>query len=65
MAFICEDNTRTIRKISIITVLKSLDKFAPFKKMNMEIRELHKALTELQDKHEKVVRTIKSEFQGK
>jgi hypothetical protein len=33
--------------------------------MNMEIRELHKALTELQDKHEKVVRTIKSEFQGK
>jgi len=32
MAFICEDNTRTIRKISIITVLKSLDKFAPFKK---------------------------------
>lgn len=59
------ENIKTIRKSSIVAVLESIDDFAPFRKMNIEMNEKYEAYNQLKTFFEKKVKGIKAEFQTK
>ena len=54
------DNTRLIRKTSIVAVLNSLEEFAPFKKMNDELKEKYEAYSSLKSSLDAKVKKLKS-----
>lgn len=59
------DNTRTIRKTSIVAILNNLEEFEPFKKMNDDLAEKFRIYNEAYAQYEKEVKLIKARTHGK
>lgn len=59
------DNTRHIRKTSIVAVLNTLEEFAPFNKMNDELKERYEAYSSLMSSVEAQVKKLKNELKLK
>ena len=60
-----EDNTKTLRKSSVVAVLKDITEFEPFKKLNDETSEKYDAYQDAMKKLEAQVKKIKSKTHGK
>jgi len=63
--YLNRDNTKTIRKTSIVTVVEKLEDFEPLKKMNQDLQDLYNAYTDKQKLLGAQVAQIKKEFKAK
>lgn len=62
--YLNRENTKTIRKTSIIRSIEKIEDFEPFKKMNQELQELYQAYTEKQKILGSEIALIKKQFKA-
>lgn len=63
--YLNRDNTKTIRKTTIVSVLEKIEDFEPFKKMNQDLQDLYNAYTDKKKELEAQIVKVKKQSQAK
>lgn len=63
--YLNRENTKTIRKTSIVTVIEKKEDFEPFKQMNKELQDMYNAYNDQKTKFETQIARIKKESNAK